>query len=614
MSNKFSSLPLFNSRRPLYLWNLKIRDATNGGLFDQSFHLYRSLLSSGIRGGSNFTYPLLLKAASSSGFHVGETLHSHILHLGFQSDVYVQTSLLDMYSKCSDLVSARKVFDEMPERNVVSWNSMISAYCNSSLFDQAVSLLNEMRKGLALEPNSTTFVVLLSACGGSLLQRLSAQCCVFKMGLLDVDDVPLTNAVMGMLVNYGRTSEARAILDKMPQPSLISWTTVVNGYVESGNTAEAFSVFNQMRREIVSLDFIAFLAMITCCGRHGDLSIASSVHLLIIKTGCDQENAIVNLLVSMYAKCGDLESARLVFDLTGEKSISVWTSMMSMYNQSGHPAEALAIFNTLLRTTTVKPDAATLATVLSACANTGSLSIGEGIEEYITRNGFQSDQQVQTSLIHMFCKCGSVEKARTVFDGMSVKDLTAWSSMINGYAIHGMGNEALSLFHEMLKTEGIVPDSVTYTSVLLACNHSGLVEDGLNYFRSMQKDFGIEPSIEHYTCLVDLLGRAGRLDLAMETTLEMPGAIQARMWPSFLSSCQKYGDIKLAEFAAERMSELNPDRTGNYVLMANLYMSEGKWKEAAETRSSMDNRQLVKKPAWSQVEINGSVNDSIDRG
>ncbi|CAN1150803.1 Pentatricopeptide repeat-containing protein DOT4, chloroplastic [Linum perenne] len=610
MSKLSSIVPLFNSRRSLYLWNLKIRDATSHGLFTQTLQLYRSMLRSGIHGGSSFTYPLLLKATCSisDAFHVGKSLHSHVFHLGFQADVYVQTSLLDMYSKSGDLVSSRKVFDEMPDRSVVSWNSVISAYCRCSLVDEAVSLLNEMR-GLGLEPNSTTFVVLFSACG-SLLQGLSAQCCVFKMGLLNGNDVTLTNALMGMLVNYGKIHEALAILDKMMEPSLISWTTIVNGYAESGNVTEAVAVFNQMRRKSIGLDYVAFLAMITCCGRQGDLSIASSVHSLIIKTGCDEEDAIANLLVSTYAKCGDLASARRVFDLTGGETISVWTSMISVYNRSGHPAEALDLFKKLLRTT-VKPDAASLATILSACAEMGSLSIGEEIEEYIIRNGLQSDQQVQTSLIHMLCKCGNIEKARAVFDGILAKDLAAWSSMINGYAIHGMGNEALSMFHEMRKTDGILPDSVTYTSILLACSHSGLVEDGLKYFRSMQKDFGIEPSIEHYTCLVDLLGRAGRLDLAIETTLDMAENIQACMWPSFLSSCRKYQNIELGEFAARKLLELSPESTGNYVLMANLYTSEGKWKEAAETRSLMDDRQLAKIPGWSQVEIDGSVNDSI---
>ncbi|CAN1282226.1 Pentatricopeptide repeat-containing protein At4g21065 [Linum perenne] len=312
----------------------------------------------------------------------------------------------------------------------------------------------------------------------------------------------------------------------------------------------------------------------------------------------------------MYSKSGDLVSSRKVFDEMPDRSVVSWNSVISAYCRCSLVDEAVSLLNEM-RGLGLEPNSTTFVTILSACAEMGSLSIGEEIEEYIIRNGLQSDQQVQTSLIHMLCKCGNIEKARAVFDGILAKDLAAWSSMINGYAIHGMGNEALSMFHEMRKTDGILPDSVTYTSILLACSHSGLVEDGLKYFRSMQKDFGIEPSIEHYTCLVDLLGRAGRLDLAIETTLDMAENIQACMWPSFLSSCRKYQNIELGEFAARKLLELSPESTGNYVLMANLYTSEGKWKEAAETRSLMDDRQLAKIPGWSQVEIDGSVNDSI---
>ncbi|CAI0540734.1 unnamed protein product [Linum tenue] len=546
---------------------------------------------------------MVLKACSSpDAIHVGKTLHSHVTHLGFQADVYVQTSLLDMYSKCGDLVSSRKVFDDMSERGVVSWNSMIAAYCRCSLVDEAVSVVNQMR-ALGLEPSSTTFLVLFPACS-SLLQGLSTQCCAFKMGFLNGDDeVPLTNSVMGMLVKHCQTHEARAILEKMQEPSVISWTTVTSGYVETGHVKEAFSVFNQMRRKTISLDYVAFFAIISACGQHGDLLVASTVHSLTIKTGCEGEDAIDNLLVSMYAKCCDLVSARRVFDSSCEKTVFVWTSMISAYQNAGRPADAIELFKRLLQTS-VKPDEATLAIILSACADTGTLSLGEEIEEYITTNGLQLDRQVQTSLIHMFCKCGSIEKARTVFDSISEKkDLAAWSSMINGYAIHGMGNEALSLFHDMQNTEGIVPDSLTYTSILLACSHSGLVEDGLKYFKSMQKDFGLEPRIEHYTCLVDLLGRAGRLDLALETTLDFPEKIQGRMWAPFLSACKKHRNDELGELAARKLLEFSTGSTGNYVLMANLYTSQGKWKEAAETRRLMDDRGLAKEPGWSQVEI-----------
>ncbi|XP_012068610.1 pentatricopeptide repeat-containing protein At4g33990 [Jatropha curcas] len=595
-------LKLVNVKRPVYLWNLMIRNSTNAGLFSETLYLYSSMLYSGTHG-NDFTLPLVLKACSNiNSIRDGTKVHSHVLQLGFQQDLFVQTSLLDMYSKCCDLSSSRKVFDKMPVRSSVSWNSIISAYCRCSLAAEASWLLQEMRI-LGFKPSSTTFLGFLPTC---LLQEgLSIHCCAFKLGLINSCEIPLTNAIMNMYVKYGRVYEARTIFDMMHDKSVISWTTVIRGYVGIGNVSEAFNLFSQMRTSIRP-DCVVFISLISGCAQVGNLLAASSIHSLLIQEGYDNEGPINNLLVSMYANCGDLVSAQRVFDMAREKCVFLWTSMISGYTKLGYPREALQLFKKLLGTD-IKPDEATLATILSACADLGSLSMGKEIEDHILANGLQSKLQVQTSLIHMFCRCGNIEKAEAIFEKLSKKDLAAWSSMINGYAIHGMGEEALSLFHKMQKTEAIRPDAVIYTSILLACSHSGLIEDGLKFFQSMQKDFGIEPNVEHYTCLVDLLSRAGRLELALKTIEEMPVKVQAQAWAPFLSACRKHRELELGEFASRKLFHLNPESVGSYVVMANLYTHAGKWKEAAVTRRLMDHKRLVKKSGWSYIEIDGSV-------
>ncbi|XP_052117721.1 pentatricopeptide repeat-containing protein At3g26782, mitochondrial-like [Arachis duranensis] len=227
------------------------------------------------------------------------------------------------------------------------------------------------------------------------------------------------------------------------------------------------------------------------------------------------------------------------------------------------------------------------------------------MEDYISLNGLEFDLQVQTSLIHLYSKCGSIKKAQEVFEKVADKDLTVWSSMIYSYAIHGMGKEAIDLFRKMTTTEGIIPDAIVYTSVLLACSHAGLVEDGLKYFISMQKDFGITPKIEHCTCLVDLLGRVSRLDLALDTIQGMPLEAQVQAWAPLLSACRIHGNVELGEITAVKLLDLSPGSFGNYVLMANLYTSFGKWKEAHAMRKLIDGKGLVKECGWSQVEIGG---------
>ncbi|OMO68043.1 hypothetical protein CCACVL1_20108 [Corchorus capsularis] len=555
--------------------------------------------------GNSFTYPLLFKAcAALTSLRDGTKLHAHVLHLGFQQDIFVQSSLLDMYSKCSDLASARNVFDEMITRNAVSWNTMISAYCRGSCVTEAVKMLKEMWV-LGFELSASSFISVLAACT-NLQLGLSMHCCIFKLGLLQCD-IPLANSVMNMYVKFGSIDGARSIFDTMNERSVLSWTTIIGGYVNAGNLVEAFNLFNGMRQAGgVSQDMVLFVKIISGCVQTGNLLLASSIHSLVLKSGYDGEDLMDNLVLNMYAKCGDIVSARRVFEMVDEKCIYLWTSMIAAYTQFGYPAEALDLFKSLIRTG-LKPNEATLATVLSACADLGSLTVGKDIEQYVKLNGFASNRKVQTSLIHMFCKCGSIEKAKEVFAGVLNKDLAVWSSMINGYATHGMGIEALDLFHRMQMSEVFNLDHAVFTSILLACSHSGLIDDGLKYFKSMKKDYGIEPGMEHYTCLVDLLGRAGHFDLALETIREIPVQVQAQVWAPLLSACRKYRNVELGEYVAKKLLSLNPGNISNYVLMANIYTSGGKWKEAAITRSMMRKRGLVKEPGWSQIEIHGYI-------
>ncbi|KAF5747279.1 pentatricopeptide repeat-containing protein [Tripterygium wilfordii] len=586
--------------RPLYLWNLMIRSSTSSGFFEETLKIYSSMVKAGVHG-NNFTFPLVLKACGkTSSVRYGTIVHSLALRVGFHADLFVQTALIDMYSKCRDLWSSRRVFDEMPTKSIVSWNSMISAYCHNYRLRDAFSLLKEMQV-LGVELSSTTFISVVSTCNFG--QGLSIHCYIIKLGLSN-SDMQLANAVMNMYVRFGQIDGARCIFHRMDKKSIVSWTTMIGGYVTDGNVSEAFGIFNHMRHRSISLDLIVYVKLLSGCAQVGNLLLSSSIHSVVLKSGFADADPINNLLVNMYAKCSDLPAAQRVFDGVNEKSVFLWTSMISGYTKLGYSAEALDLFKRLLQTD-IRPNERTLATILLACADLGSLIMGKQIEEYILLNGLEADQQIQTSLIHMFCKCGSISEAKDLFERVSNKDLAVWSSMINGYAIHGMADEAFSLFHEMRSCKGIKPDAVVFTSLLLACSHSNLVDEGLNYFWNMQKVFGIEPVVEHYACLVDLLGRAGHFDLALKTIKEVPVQQLPQVWAPLLSACRKYHNIELGEFAAKKLLESNPRVTGNYVLAANFYASANKWKEAAKIRRMMNANGFLKEPGWSQLEING---------
>ncbi|KAF5180243.1 Pentatricopeptide repeat [Thalictrum thalictroides] len=584
-------------------WNSKIKACVDNGLFSESLGIYSSMLHSGLYIGDNFTFPLLLKACSKlSSLWDGQIIHAHALLSGFQSHVHVQTSLLNMYSKCSATSSSsRRLFDEMPLPTLVSWNAIISVYCTRNHSHESFLLFRRMRL-LGFHPNSSTLVSLLSACKSGLLRGSSIHCHGIKLGL--TCDLILLNSIITLYLHFHQLDAARNLFNSMDQRSIVTWTALIGGYVYAGDVAQAFNLFNQMRHQLLTFDSVVFINLISGCARAAILLIASSVHAQTVKMGFDHKDSIQNSLVNMYTKCGDPISARRIFDYVNEKSVLLWTSMISGYAQFGNPGEALKLFKQLSETST-KPNRVTFATVLSACADLGSLALGEEIEEYVRLSGLELDLQIQTSLIHMYCKCGSIERAKGIFDRALDKDLAMWSSMLNGYAIHGMGEEALNLFHNLKRQENFKPDAVVFMGVLSACSHSGLVEDGLKYFQSMQRDFGIKPSTEHYSALVDLLGRAGYLKLALKTIQEMPVQAQTQVWVPLLSACRAHRNVQLGEFVAKKLVDVAPQNMNNYILMANIYASVGKWKEAARLRSLMEGRGLVKEPAWSRIEVDG---------
>ncbi|KAJ6826022.1 pentatricopeptide repeat-containing protein-like, chloroplastic [Iris pallida] len=505
-------------KRPLNSWNAMIQTSIANGFFSESLDLYSSMLSYGTNG-DNFTFPSVAKAcAKLRSIRDGIKVHAHTVLLGFQSHVFVQTSLVDMYSKCSHLEDSRQVFDEMPMRTLVSWNSIISAYSHHLRTLESFGLFGEMRS-LGTKPSSSTLVGLVSSCTDSG-RCSSVHCYGIKVGF--DSDLRFSNSVMNMYVTLGMLGDATSLFDSMERRSNVSWSILIDGYAGVGDGVKVFALFNRMRRDRVELDSVAFVGLVSQCAQFEGLSATYSVHGLLIKNGFVRDSNLAALTVTVYARHNDLVSARKVFDSVEEKDVSLWTSMIGGYVRHGRSLEALDLFQELLRTT-VKPNEVTVITILSACADFGLLSMGEKVEEYVTAVGFGSDLRVCTSLIHMYCKCGCIERAKEIFDGVSSKDLAAWSAMIKGYACHGRGREALALFEEM-KKEGLLikPDAIMFTEILSACSHSGLVEEGLRCFESMERDFGVEPNVKHYSCVVDLLARAGHFDCAAKLVERLP--------------------------------------------------------------------------------------------
>lgn len=312
-------------------------------------------------------------------------------------------------------------------------------------------------------------------------------------------------------------------------------------------------------------------------------------------------------LINMYTECSDVDVARQVFDKIPEPCVVVQNAMITGYARNSRPNEALALFREL-QASGLKPTDVTMLSALSSCALLGALDLGKWIHEYVKKNRFDRYVKVNTALIDMYSKCGSLEDAVSVFENMSVKDTQAWSAMIVAYATHGNVSKAMLMFEEM-KRARIRPDEITFLGLLYACSHAGLVEEGCKYFYSMNEKYGIIPRIKHYGCMVDLLGRSGRLREAYKFIDELPIKPTPIIWRTLLSACASHGDVDIGLRVLEQIFELDDSHGGDYVIISNLCARAGRWEDVDYLRKLMKDRGVVKIPGCSSIEMKNVVHE-----
>jgi len=276
------------------------------------------------------------------------------------------------------------------------------------------------------------------------------------------------------------------------------------------------------------------------------------------------------------------------------RDVVTWTVMIGGYAQHGEANDALELFSKMLgQENLLKPNASTIACALVTCSRLGALRFGKQIHAYVLRNQYESMMVfVANCLVDMYSKSRDIDAARVVFDNMKQRNVVSWTSLLTGYGMHGHGEEALQVFDEMRRA-GWEPDGVTLVVVLYACSHTGMVERGMNYFNGMSEEFGVVPGVEHYACMVDLLGRAGRLDEALKLVEGMPMEPTPIVWVALL---------RLAEYAANRLSELELENDGTYTLLSNIYANARRWKDVARIRSLMKHTGIQKRPGCSWVQ------------
>ncbi|KAI9191866.1 hypothetical protein LWI28_014718 [Acer negundo] len=548
---------------------------------------------------------LVLECARASDVEQAKRLKSHMdLHCYEPTNTFLHNRLLHLYAKSGKLSDARNLFDEMPVRDIFSWNAMLSALAKSGPVEDLRAVFNQMPfrdsvsyntviAGFAgngfskeallvfsrmredgLEPTDYSHVSALNACSQLLDlnhgKQIHGRIVVGNLG----GNVFLSNALTDLYAKCGEVDKASWLFNRMNNKSVVSWNLMISGYLKNGHPQKCIELFRAMQG-----------------------------------FGLRPDQVTVSNVLGAYFQRGCIDEAGRLFRVIKEKDKVCWTTMIVGYAQHGKEEDALMLFGEMLLED-VRPDSFTISSVVSSCAKLASLYHGQVVHGKAILLGVDDDLLVSSAIVDMYCKCGVTDDAWIVFTMMPTRNVVTWNAMINGYAQNGQDLQALALYENMLQ-ENLKPDSFTFVAVLSACVHAALFEQGQRYFDSISELHGLTPSLDHYACMVNLLGRSGYIDKAVDLIKSMPHKPNSLIWSTLLSVCAMKGDIDNGEMAAKCLFELDPSNASPYIMLSNMCATCGRWEDVASLRSLMKSKNVKKFAAYSWIEIDNKVHKFV---
>ncbi|VFQ69793.1 unnamed protein product [Cuscuta campestris] len=544
-----------NAGSDVVKWNMAITKHMRNGECESALSLFNSMPLKNSVSWNSMISGYLLNGRFDFALHLFDQMP--------QRDLVSWNVMLSGHVRNKNLGAARLLFDQMPERDVVSWNTMLSGYAQNGHIDEARWIFD----------------------------------------MMPVRNEISWNALLATYVRNGLIEAARRLFELKESWGVVSWNCLMGGYLKKRMLAEARAIFERMPVR----DKVSWNTMISCCAQDGDLDEARRMDLareLFEAMPCKNISSW-NTMITGYAQNSDIVSARSLFECMPQHDCISWAAIIAGYAQCGQSEDALRMFVELTRDGE-RINRSSFTCVVSTCADIAVFELGRQVHGRLVKAGYESGCFVGNALLTMYCKCGSIDEALDVFKGIAEKDVFSWNTMIAGYARHGYGKKALDFFQEM-KCCGMNPDDVTMVGILAACSHTGLVERGMRYFYSMKVDYGIDANSKHYTCMIDLLGRAGRLAEAQNLIKSMPFEPDAATWGAILGASRMHGNMELGEKAAEKIFTLEPWNTGMYVLLSNLYAASGRWRDVSQMRLKLRDSGTRKVPGYSWVEVQNRI-------
>ncbi|KAK7285703.1 hypothetical protein RJT34_20481 [Clitoria ternatea] len=564
-------------------------------------------------------------------------LHARLILFSVTPDNFLASKLITSYAKSNHVQDARKVFDAIPHKNSFSWNAMLMGYSFNGMFRHALDLFTSFAFSNVSPDNFSITCVLKALATSFCSPNLAKEVHSFVLRRWLDSDVFVLNSLVTCYCRCDEIGLARQVFDRMSERDIVTWNSMISGYSQSGFYDECKRLYLDMLN-VAELppNEVTIVSVMQACGQSKDLVFGMEVHHFVNVSGIKIDVSLCNAVIAMYAKCGSLDYARELFEEMSEKDEVSYGSIISGYMAYGFADQALAIFQRMqnpglstwnalisgmvqnnrnegvfnlvreMQDSGLRPNAVTLACTLPLFLHFSNLRGGKEMHAYAVKSGYDQNIYVATGIIDTYAKLGFIHGARRVFDQSQSRSLIIWTAIISAYAAHGYTDLALGLYAEMLD-KGIQPDPVTLTAVLTACAHSGLVDKAWDIFNAMPSKYGIQPLVEHYACMVGVLSRAGKLSEAAQLISEMPIEPSAKVWGALLHGACVYGDVEMGKFAYNHLSEIEPENTANYIIMANLYSQAEKWEEADKVRERMKEVGLHKFCGGSWIETSGGL-------
>ncbi|XP_059647742.1 pentatricopeptide repeat-containing protein At3g12770-like [Cornus florida] len=534
-----------------------------------------------------------------------QQVHANIVTSGLSHNIFLSNRLMNSYISCGLIADAEQVFHRILYKNVVSWTILISGYTKNDVFFEAINVFREMIINGTL-PNEVTIASTLPAFANSGMARIGKSVHGFWVRRCFESNVFVETAFVNMYSKFGSVVVARQLFDNIPERNVVSWNAIISGYSDNGLGEEAVWLFNLMRRKGFLADFFTIMSIIPAFFSIKNSQVGRGIHVITIKTGFENDKLVRTALMNMYVNASCIDDAYFMFKEMPVKDVAAWTVMLTGFSSGPYCNKAIEHFNEMMVVEDLELDSVALMGILSSCSHLGYLQQGRRFHALMVKTGFANDIFVGSTVIDMYANCANLEDARIFFEEMEVKDVACWNAMIAGNGMNGYGKDAIALFLQM-KGSGINPNESTLVSVLCACSHAGMVDQGLHIFYHMYRTWNIVPNLKHYACVVDLLGRAGRLGDAYLLINNMPLRPDFEVYGALLSACRVHGNIELGIEISHKLFELDPHDAGYYVLLSNMYALAGDQEGVRLARISLRSKGLKKDPGISSIEINREI-------